>query len=134
MLALVEEGELVRSGKARAVRYRRSAETPVLNTVNDAEQQSLPISDESKATQDYVRRPIQGREPVGYQRAFLESYIPNHTCYLPDRVRQDLYSIGEIRPTALPAGSTVPAGNGQQVAGRPVLGIQPSGRQYLLAN
>ncbi len=105
LLALVEEGELVRSGKARAVRYRRSAETPVLNTVNDAEQ-SLPISDESKAVRDYVRRPLQGREPVGYQRAFLESYIPNHTCYLPDRVRQDLYSIGEIRPTALPAGST----------------------------
>ena len=105
LLALVKEGKIVRSGKARAVKYRRPAETPVLNTAYDAKQ-SVPISDESKAVQDYVRRPIQEREPVEYKRTFLESYIPNHTYYLPDRIRQDLYSIGEIRPTALPAGST----------------------------
>ena len=102
LLALVKEGEIVSSGKARAVKYRRPAATPV---PNDAKQ-SIPISDESKAIQDYVRRPIQEREPVEYKRAFLESYIPNHTYYLPDRIREDLYSIGEIRPTALPAGST----------------------------
>ena len=57
LLALVKEGEIVRSGKARAVKYRPHGATPVLN---DAKQ-SIPISDESKAVQDYVRRPIQER-------------------------------------------------------------------------
>ena len=70
-------------GRARAIRYRKvpSAQaTPAAPSVDPF----IPLSDESKEIQDYVRRPVQGRVPVGYQRDFLEYYKPNRTYYLPD--------------------------------------------------
>ena len=105
LAALVDAGKIIRSGAGPSVTYSRAGVTPVAGAMDD-DKLVTPISDESRAVQEYVRRPIQGRDPVGYKRDFLGGYIPNHTCYLPDRVRQDLYSIGEIRPSALPAGST----------------------------
>ena len=105
LAALAEEGVIARTGKYRHVKYQRMAETPVLDAIDDIKP-IIPVSSESKAIREYVRRPIQGREPIGYQRDFLEEYIPNHTCYLPENIRRDLHSIGEIRASALPAGST----------------------------
>ena len=104
LAALVEEGKIIRTGKARAVTYRRPVETPAPVAVDETGL-VIPISDESKAVQEYVRRPVQGREPAGYEHEFLEDYIPNHTCYLPDTIRRDLSLIGEIRKPA-PTGST----------------------------
>ena len=101
---LVEEGVIVRTGKARAVKYRSPDKTPAPDSVGDANL-VIPISSEGRAVQEYVRRPLQGREPVGYKYEFLEDYIPNHTCYLPENIRQDLYLIGEIKSPA-PTGST----------------------------
>ena len=102
--ALVEEGVIVRTGKARAVKYRSPDKTPAPDSVGNAKP-VIPISDESTAVQEYVRRPVQGRKPAGYEHEFLEDYIPNHTCYLPENIRRDLYLIGEIRSPA-PTGST----------------------------
>ena len=104
LAALVEEGKIVRTGKARAVKYRRSARTPAPVAVDEA-RLVIPISDEGNAVQEYVRRPVQGREPAGYEHEFLEDYIPNDTCYLPEHIRRDLSLIGEIRKPA-PTGST----------------------------
>ncbi|MCY4361127.1 MAG: Fic family protein [Gammaproteobacteria bacterium] len=104
LAALVEAGKIVRIGKARAVTYRRSARTPAPVAVDEA-RLDIPISSESRAVQEYVRRPVQGRRPAGYEHEFLEDYIPNHTSYLPENIRRDLYLIGEIRSSA-PTGST----------------------------
>ena len=104
LLALVEEGVIVRTGKARAAKYRSPDKTPAPDSVGDT-RPAIPISGESKAVQEYVRRPVQGRRPAGYEHEFLEDYIPNHTSYLPENIRRDLYSIGEIRSSA-PTGST----------------------------
>ena len=101
---LVEEGTLVRVGKARAVKYRRPARTPAPVAVDEA-RLVIPISSEGKAVQEYVRRPLQGRKPAGYEHEFLRDYLPNHTYYLPETIRQDLYLMGEIRESA-PVGST----------------------------
>ena len=48
---------------------------------------------------------MQARKQIEYQRDFLEEYIPNHTVYLPDNIRRDLYLMGDIRESA-PVGST----------------------------
>ena len=44
----------------------------------------VPLSPEAEAVKQAIRAPIQERQPVGYQRAFLDDYRPNITYYLPD--------------------------------------------------
>ena len=105
LLELVEDGAIVRTGKARAVKYLSPVETLGQDAVVAARNE-IPVSDEGKAVRDYVRRPRHEREPAGYEPEFLEDYIPNHTCYLPDTIRRDLSLIGEIKDPDLPAGST----------------------------
>ena len=104
LAALVEEGKIVRIGKARAAKYRSHVESPGLDAITGVAPY-VPVSDESKTVQEYVRRPLQARKQIEYQRDFLEEYIPNHTVYLPDNIRRDLYLMGEIRESA-PVGST----------------------------
>ena len=41
-----------------------------------------------------MRQPIQGRKLVGYDRALLETYIPNQTAYLTPEIRAHLHNIG----------------------------------------
>jgi len=53
-----------------------------------------------------LRRPVSERPPVGYQRSFLESYLPNQTHYLPESVRRKLMEIGsQTGMEAEPAGT-----------------------------
>ena len=101
--ALAEQGVITRTGKNRHTKYQRLAETPTQDAV-DTVGIEIPVSAEGKGVQAYVRRPVHGREPVGYRPEFLEGYIPNHSCYLPDTIRRDLSLIGEIRKPA-PTGS-----------------------------
>ena len=101
---LVEEGKIVRAGKARAIKYWSPDKISEPDSIGYAKP-AIPISSEGMAVQEYVRRSVQEREPVGYEHEFLEDYIPNHTYYLPENVRRDLYLIGEIKKSA-PAGST----------------------------
>ena len=66
---------------------------------------SIPGSTEGRAIRDYLRKPIEERRPVGYQREFLDEYRPNETAYLPESVRKHLLHIGRS-----PIGSERPAG------------------------
>ena len=56
--------------------------------------QATPAS-ERLALRDQVRRPQQKRKPVGYRREFLDAYEPNATPYLPEKLCQELYAIGQ---------------------------------------
>ncbi len=42
-----------------------------------------------------IRRPLFDRPPAGYQRAFLDSYIPNDTAYLPNAATRHLHDVGK---------------------------------------
>lgn len=101
---LVKEGRLARARMGRALIYQRPAESTRQDAVDKAGFE-IPISDESKAVREYVRRPLQARKQIEYQRDFLEEYIPNHTVYLHDNITRDLYLMGDIRESA-PVGST----------------------------
>ncbi len=74
---LVEKGVIVRTGGAWAIKYWSPNKTPKPDSAADAKP-AIPISREAMAVQEYVRRPLQARKPIGYQRDFLEDYIPNH--------------------------------------------------------
>lgn len=65
----------------------------------------IPLSEEGREIFSYVRRPKAGRTPVGYQRDFLDYYIPNETWYLSESVRLHLKRIGITNDHGRPAGT-----------------------------
>lgn len=67
----------------------------------------IPISPEGTTVKDAVRSPIQNRHPVGYNRAFLDSYRPNESFYLQDETRQHLLDLGHSPENKPPAGTYV---------------------------
>ena len=81
---LLEEGRLVRVGKGRATRYRVRVESkiktvlPMISTKLQGERY-VPVNEEGAEIRHLVRRPRENRQPVGYNRHFLDSYRPNET-------------------------------------------------------
>lgn len=108
---LVVQKRIIVDGRARASRYR----LPVITGDAHLELGSpklaargevyIPISPEGEAIRRAVREPIQNRKPVGYNRAFLDSYRPNDTFYLSSEIRQRLYEMGRSPGEQHPAGT-----------------------------
>jgi Fic/DOC family len=64
-----------------------------------------PISTAGREVLALVRRPIFDRPSVGYHRAFLDSYVPNETAYLPESAVRHLHDVGGPRQEGRPAGT-----------------------------
>ena len=52
-----------------------------------------------------VRKPVQHRRPVSYNRTFLDDYRPNATFYLSTQARQHLLDMGHTPDGERPAGT-----------------------------
>jgi fido (protein-threonine AMPylation protein) len=65
----------------------------------------VPVSTAGQEIQTFVRRPLADRQPVGYRRGFLESYVPNDTAYLSDTLRNHLHELGRTPDGQRPAGT-----------------------------
>ena len=66
----------------------------------------LPLSKPGGEIQAYLRKPPEARKPVGYNRAFLDSYRPNVTFYLSSgRARRICAKSARPRSRAQPAGT-----------------------------
>jgi hypothetical protein len=135
---LVERGLLEVRGLGRATRYlsvthfgpSRGAAERAAGTVAEPREEDafapraapaesapaaeayVPLSPEGAAVRDSVRRPLQLRKPVGYQRWLLDIYQPNRSSYLPPALRVHLRSVGDtaggqgdLRAEPLPAGT-----------------------------
>ena len=111
LATLVAEQRLIAVGRSRGTRYRLPAATGELNVVEQpgmleaSGEVYIPISPDAENIKRTVREPIQRRQPVGYDRAFLDGYCPNDTFYLPAETRQTLLEAGRS-----PAGEQLPAG------------------------
>jgi Fic family protein len=68
-------------------------------------QASVPLSTAGQDIQALVRRPLADRAPIGYQRAFLERYIPNESAYLTDTLKSHLHELGRTLDGERPAGT-----------------------------
>lgn len=109
---LVDQKRLVAEGRGKGRRYR-AAVTITANgdlvagsaTVEGRGEVYVPISPAGEAIKEAVRAPIQYRQPVGYQRAFLDDYRPNVTFYLPAETRQHLLEMGRPPDGERPAGT-----------------------------
>lgn len=101
LAALSADGELVRDGHARATRYRLVSQQPLLA----AEPESLAAW--SPAARQLRRRldvPLAARNPVTYQREFVDRYVPNTTWLMPQELANELYRLGRMQDQQ-PAGT-----------------------------
>lgn len=105
---LVAQKRLRLEGGGRGSRYRLpmvAADETARPALSPQAAVQLPVSVEGEAVRAAVRAPIHERHPVGYQRAFLESYRPNETAYLPPVLRKQLADAGSSSGGELPAGT-----------------------------
>lgn len=109
---LVEQKRLKVEGRARGSRYRLPPTTVEArgiavgsSTVEAHGEVYVPISAEAEAIKEKVRKPIQDRLPVGYNREFLDVYRPNDTFYLSAETRQRLLDLGRSSDGERPAGT-----------------------------
>lgn len=106
--SLVDSKRLIMEGEGRWARYR----TPRIETAMAGEGElkargevQLPLSKPGAEIQAYVREPPEARKPVGYSRAFLDSYRPNNTFYLSAAERAHLRNVGTPKIAEQPAGT-----------------------------
>lgn len=109
--SLVDSSRLVMEGEGRWARYRvPRTEAAAGVAAGRAEATAkgealLPLSMPAAEIQDYVRRRLEARKPVGYDRAFLDSYRPNDTFYLSPAERAHLREVGTPTIAEQPAGT-----------------------------
>ena len=108
---LVKQQRLVPDGQGKRLRYHVAARASGGSTARIKTQPeghgevSLPLSPAGQSLRRAIRAPVQSRQPVGYQRAFLDDYQPNQTHYLSAKTRQYLLNIGAPPGTERPAGT-----------------------------
>lgn len=109
---LVEDGRLEVTGRGRGVRYHEvvTGDTDLSSGAVKSEiddEVYVPVSAEGKWVKNAVRRPVQQRRPVGYERDFLDAYEPNETFYLPEPTRRHLAESGRSPDPERPPGTYV---------------------------
>lgn len=115
LVALLEQGQVSVTGKARATRYQ-------LASAPGTAPQGLPVpgvaepspaiapsahpnwSHASLALREWLTQPLASRPPVTYRRALLEQYQPNISSLLPTHLAHELASLGSLSEQ-LPAGT-----------------------------
>ena len=111
--SLVERNRINMVGKGRSARYVRNsaasvaeiqfAQAPPLGARRVHE---IQISKSGTEIQKYIAQPQHLRQPVGYNRQFLNAYRPNHTFYLSKEERNHLLMIGsKTNAIGQPAGT-----------------------------
>lgn len=91
--SLVKSGRLIAEGRTKGRRFRLpvKAETTSFAKPKDY----IPLSPVAESIQVEVTRPIQTRQPVSYNREFLDQYRPNITYYLSESTRKRLFELGK---------------------------------------
>lgn len=92
--ALQDEGVVRTTGDTRSTRYHL-VETKKEEPPKPQEEQTIPLTEESKEVLSLVSRPESKRKPVGYHREFLEFYEPNVTSFLTPEEKQKLLALGK---------------------------------------
>ena len=111
--SLVDNKRLVMQGRGRSARYHAprqvllagQAITAIANIASARLEIRPPLSQPAAEIREHVRQPLAARQPVGYDRAFLDSYQPNHTFYLSQAEREHLREVGTPKIPEQPAGT-----------------------------
>lgn len=101
---LTSQGKVTVTGNARATRYHLNPQTETLQT-NEPDIDPIPVTAAGKQLLTLLSQPVHRREPVGYQREFLESYRPNTDSYLTGNEKMQLAELGNTARLNQPAGT-----------------------------
>ena len=109
---LEEDGRITSSGSGKGKRYfpvsKKAAPWKSVSVMlAEEEGGTIPLSRAAFEIRDKVRSPLASRTPVGYDPAFLQSYVPNETSYLSEEIRRELARLGQVGVSDLPAGTYV---------------------------
>jgi hypothetical protein len=105
---LEDEGKIEKSGHTSGTRYHLfKPSTPQQQTIEATQSRPEAFAPSPIALSIYkhVKRPVDQRPNVGYQRSFLDQYFPNKTYYLSVEERQLLKTIGHTPNQHQPAGT-----------------------------
>lgn len=107
---LTAEGRVIGGREQKSFKYRLAPITGTLEVALPFQVEArgevyVPTSPEGAEIKAYVRQPIQGRRPVGYNIEFLGAYRPNETLYLPDKLLGQLHTLGRSPADHAPAGT-----------------------------
>jgi hypothetical protein len=110
---LAQTGRIRPEGETRARRYFPSNKPPAPQEGATRERggtggdafAGIALSKAAAEALVGIRRPITTRSPVGYDEAFLRSYEPGNTWYLPADLRERLQEIGMTPDPGRPAGT-----------------------------
>jgi fido (protein-threonine AMPylation protein) len=104
--ALTQAGRVEMVGQGPVTVYRIPAALPAVSPAEGStEDQDIPLSIPGKEILDYVRQSLSARQPVNYDRNFLDRYEPNQTWYLSEGVRKRLRKMGDTGELERPAGT-----------------------------
>ena len=109
---LITSGQVTALGEGRARRYfgiDAQASCGVLAASVDTFPPFIPLSADSQDILAYINQPPEARKPVGYQRDFLDSYLPNKTWYLSASLRRQYIKwVGRLTLTSRQALTVAP--------------------------
>lgn len=101
--SLMEEGKVLSVGSTRGRRYTRAKSAP--QQTGEFNPSQVALSFESEQALHQLSRPVHQREPVGYQRSFLDDYVPGKTEWIVPEVRSRLAALGRTPAIDQPAGT-----------------------------
>lgn len=107
--SLVVQKKIEPKGQARARIYfiKKQASANFLAKTEDADSvfKEIQLSKEGEKLLKFISQPIVRREPVGYNRKFLEEYVPNKSTFLNPEQKNELIKLGQVKPSQKPAGT-----------------------------
>ena len=105
---LLDDNKIKKQGIGRSTKYVTvtpiDAEAPEI-TSKDSYDHFIPLSEEAKEIQAYIRQPIGIRKSVSFTPTLIADYEPGKTFYLNRTTRKRLKQISETGFDALPAGT-----------------------------
>ena len=104
LVALTSAGRLKRLGAGRSTVYRVPLTVEGLAAPIEQAQPELPWSARARALLAQLSTALGSRQPVSYQRSFVDDYKPNESSLLPARLASQLYEAGKSKDQQ-PAGT-----------------------------
>lgn len=104
---LINEEQIFAVGQGRGRKYYGQIDNSAnpINTQSTDFPNHIPLTADSLDIVHYLAKPESARTPVGYQREFLDEYIPNQSYYLAEPIRRQLHRMGATHYAAQPAGT-----------------------------
>ncbi|PIE20871.1 MAG: hypothetical protein CSA61_00045 [Neptuniibacter caesariensis] len=105
LVGISDDGLILKAGEKKARKYYPASLSNKSNNGHSTNNAHKIFSPESQNILEFLDIPPHGRPKMSYNRDFLDSYVPNKTAYVPEKVRKQLYKEGKRFDKALAAGT-----------------------------